>query len=275
MKKKFFTVLLIIFALVFVGSATALIVYFTQSNKEKQNYDNLASSVETIRQNVLAQIPLPDPENPDAEPEITVVPVEDPKTGQVLWVLPEYAHVFEMNPDTVGWIQIPGTRLNYPVTQTPDNPNYYLKRNFYKEASSHGCIYAQEDCDIFKPSDNITLYGHFMRDGSMFAVLSQYKSKSFWESHGTIRFDTITKRQEYEIFAVFLTTASLGEGFAYNTFVDAWDEESYNAFVKRCKNLSLYDTGITPTYGDKLITLSTCEYSQVNGRLVVVARAVD
>ena len=110
-----------------------------------------------------------------------------------------------------------------------------------------------------------------MKDGSMFSGLDHYQKKDFWEEYPTIRFDTLYARQTYTVFAIFKTTASVGEGFNYHLFEDAEDEAEFDEFVSTCKKLAFYDTGITPEYGDKLITLSTCEYTQENGRLVVVA----
>ena len=108
----------------------------------------------------------------------------------------------------------------------------------------------------------------------MFGALENYKSKDFYEEHKTIRFDTLTKRDEYEIIAVFKTVAYSSAGFRYYDFVDTEDENAFNAYIAKCKELALYDTGVTAEYGDRLITLSTCEYSAQNGRLVVVAKKV-
>ena len=122
-----------------------------------------------------------------------------------------------------------------------------------------------------KPSDNITMFGHNMKDGSKFACLGAYTSKAAWEKNNLIFFDTLTEYHTYKIFAVFKTSANEGEGFKYHQFVDAANEKEFNDFVSTCKKLSFYDTGITPVYGDKLICLSTCEYTLENGRLVVAA----
>ena len=186
-------------------------------------------------------------------------------------MLPGYKELYEMNDDVVGWIKIPGTKLDYAVMHTPDEPNYYLYRDFDGNDSARGSIYAREECDINEPSDNITLYGHHMADGSMFACLANYTNKSYWEENNIIFFDTLTEYHTYKIFAVFKTSANLGEGFRYHMFVDAADAKEFNDFVSQCKELAFYDTGITPVYGDKLICLSTCEYTLDNGRLVVCA----
>ena len=184
---------------------------------------------------------------------------------------PDHPFKVLMDEDMVGWISIDGTTINYPVMQTKDNPNYYLKRNFEKEYSDLGTPYIQEDCDLLS-SDNLIIYGHHISGNRMFGALEDYKSKSFYEEHKTIHFDTLTQQGEYEIVAVFKTVAYSSEGFRYYDFVHAESEEEFNAYVETCRGLALYDTGVTAEYGDKLITLSTCEYSAANGRLVVVAK---
>ena len=174
----------------------------------------------------------------------------------------------------VGWISIAGTTINYPVMQTKNNPNFYLKRNFEKEYSDLGVPYIQENCDI-ATSDNLIIYGHHITGGRMFGALEDYKSQSFYEEHKTIQFDTLTEQAEYEIIAVFKTVAYSAQGYRYYDFVDAENEEEFDAFVGKCKELALYDTGVTAEYGDRLITLSTCEYSAQNGRLAVVAKKIN
>lgn len=115
---------------------------------------------------------------------------------------------------------------------------------------------------------------HHIKGGKIFGALESYKSKSFYEKHKTIHFDTLTEQAEYEIVAVFKTVAYSAEGYRYYDFVNAETEEAFAEYVAKCKELALYDTGVSAEYGDKLITLSTCEYSAQNGRLVVVAKKV-
>ena len=155
--------------------------------------------------------------------------------------------------------------------QTPEQENYYLSRGFDRQFSRFGSIYVRESCDVNRPSDNVTIYGHNMTDKSMFGALSQYLDPAFYEEHPIIIFDTLYEYHTYQIFAVFKTTASVGKGFSYHQFVDAENAAEFGEFVSTCKKLSFYDTGITPVYGDKLICLSTCEYTLDNGRLVVAA----
>lgn len=189
-------------------------------------------------------------------------------------VLAEYGELFLKNTDMVGWLSIAGTTVNYPVMQTPNEPNYYLKRNFDKEYSDLGTPYIQENCDL-AGSDNLVIYGHHIKGGKMFGALEDYKSQSFYEEHKTIQFDSLTERGEYEIVAVFKTVAYSSQGFRYYDFVNAENAEAFDEYIAKCKELALYDTGVSAEYGDRLITLSTCEYSAQNGRLVVVAKKVS
>lgn len=182
----------------------------------------------------------------------------------------------QRNGDLVGWISIADTNINYPVMQSVNEPNFYLKHGFDKAYSDYGCPYVQEDCDVQEPSDNLVIYGHHMSNGSMFAHLEKFKSKDFWSEHRMITFNTLTDRQEYEIVAVFRTVVYTDspEAFKFYRFIDAESANEFDDFIAKSKELSFYDTGVTAEYGDKLITLSTCEYSRNNSRLVVVAKHI-
>lgn len=175
------------------------------------------------------------------------------------------------NNDLVGWIKIDGTNISYPVMQ---NGNYYLKRNFYKRYSEYGTPFLQENCNV-KKSDNLVTYGHHMNNKTMYSAIDNYKNYDFYRSHRYIKFYTIedgqTKENLYEVCFAF-KTVSTGEGYKYYSYTDFYDIDEYNEFVSGCKNIQLYDTGVQIEYGDKFITMSTCEYSQKNGRMVVVGR---
>ena len=178
------------------------------------------------------------------------------------------------NPDMVGWIKINDTNINYPVMQTKSNPDYYLDHDFYKNQSVYGCPYVQANCDVKTPSDNVIVYAHHMNDGSMFANLEQFRSKDFWSSHKTISFDTLDRKADYDILAVFAIPVDQNDknSFKFYEFVNSYDPDHFSTFVAKCKALSFYETGISANYGDKLLTLATCEYTHDNGRLVVVAK---
>ena len=253
--KKYQSIICLVVAVCLLGTAAFSIYHiydhYEQLDEQTEVFDEIAEVVEQAS---------------DEEPVPDDVPVSE---GQD--VLSKYKELYLQNEDMVGWISISGTSINYPVMQTKDEPNYYLKHNFEKQYSDLGTPYIQENCDLLT-SDNLIIYGHHISGNRMFGALEDYKSKSFYEEHKTIQFDTLTEQAEYEIVAVFKMVAYSSSGYRYYDFVDAENEEEFDAYIETCKELALYDTGVTADYGDRLITLSTCEYSATNGRLVVVAK---
>lgn len=185
----------------------------------------------------------------------------------------KYKDLYEQNHDFVGWIRIDNTPIDYPVMQSKDNPEFYLKHNFKKEYSRFGVPFVQANCDIAN-DDNIIIYGHNMKNKTMFNALTHYSDREFYESRKLIRFDTLEESNLYEVIGVFKTRAYSDNGFRYYDFTKANTEAEFNAYIEKCKALSFYETGLTAEYGDRLLTLSTCEYTQNNGRLVVVAKMI-
>lgn len=267
LKKIIFAAVVLVLVIAFCVSAFLVASYWIEGRQSEQKYDDLASQVDAARDTTAAST---EPTKPATAPTTQ---------GETVLTEPQllepYKVAYERNQDIVGWLKIAGTKIDYPVMQTPDEPNYYLYKDVDKKDSKRGSLYAREECDIFEPSDNITIYGHNMADGSMFHALGTYTNKATWEKNNLIFFDTLYEYHTYQIFAVFKTSANLGEGFSYHQFVDAENEEEFNKMIKTCKDLSFYDTGITPKYGDKLIMLSTCEYTLDNGRLVVAAYRIS
>ena len=264
MKKVLFTAVVVLLVAAFGISAFMVGNYLIDGKNQANRYDELSE----IAANVQTESNAPaETVGTGTEAEDATEAAETEKTG----MLPGYKEIYDMNNHTVGWIKMEGTQMNYPVMQTPHDPNFYLYRNFDKADSTRGSIYAWSEADINEPSDNITLFGHNMADGSMFACLNGYTNKAAWDNNSLIFFDTLNEYHTYKIFAVFKTSANIGEGFSYHKFVDAANKEAFDEFVSTCKQLAFYDTGITPVYGDKLICLSTCEYTLDNGRLVVAA----
>lgn len=199
--------------------------------------------------------------------------VEAPESGEIVYLLPEFEDLYTLNPDLVGWLTIPGTVVDYPVVHRPRDTDYYLYRDFQGKYSSWGCLYVREACDVFAPSDNVVIYGHRMYDGSMFGQLGNYESYSYWQEHKYFRFDTLRGRHEYEVVCVMRISASQG-AYPYHTFTNAVDELDFYAFWSKCQEKAIYDTGADVRYGDKLLSLFTCEYSQTNGRLVIIGRRI-
>ena len=267
-KIVYITVIVLLVA-VFAVSAFKVGSYWLSSSKQQSEFEDLAAMKEQAAQQDTQPPETEAPETTEAPEETTEATEETEPTDPQ--ILPDYASIYETNNHVAGWIKIDGTKINYPVMHTPEEPNYYLKRNFNGEYSEHGCIYIREECDMLEPSDNITVYGHNMLDGSMFAYLLKYENKETWEYNPLIFFDNLYEYHVYKIFAVFKTEASIDKGFKYHNMIDAKDKADFDKFIATAKELSFYDTGITPKYGDKIICLSTCEYTLENGRFVVAA----
>ncbi len=258
MKQKFTFILICLFTARFVISGSMVAYYSVISRRRNEEYTDLARQVEN---------------KTEEKEEAELIPY---KNGE--FFLDEYYDLYTQNPDMAGWIKIEDTQINYPVMHTPHSPDYYLRRNFYKEYAYHGTPYIQENCSVEtgRTSDNIIVHAHNMDDGSMFGDLEKYMDKEFRQEHETIQFDTLTQRGEYRVIAVFMVDVTVGQdNFEYYKFVNAQDENRFNRFIDNCKRRRLHKTEESAVYGDKLLTLSTCEYSRENGRLVVVAKKVN
>ena len=190
-------------------------------------------------------------------------------------VLDEYKNLLHKNKRLIGWVKIDDTNIDYPVMQTTDN-EYYLDHNLNQEYDKNGSIFMDKDCDVLKPSTNLILYGHHMKSGQMFGGLSLYSDQNYYEKHPCIQFDTIYEKGLYEIMYVFRSRVYSEDEivFKYYQFIDAQSEQEFDSYMNDMEGMSLYDTGVTAQYGDRLLTLSTCDYQEKNGRFVVVAKKV-
>ncbi len=196
---------------------------------------------------------------------------QDEEGDFVRSMLPEYKELILENPDFTGWISVADTRIDYPVMHTPAEPEYYLHRNFYGADSYSGTPFIGQG-SLDPRSRNVILYGHHMRNGSMFSDLMKYRGREFWETHRLLRFDTLYERQEYEIFAVCYGTGteSADDSLWIYRFINGSDEE-YQAYVSRLKETAFYETGIEPD-GNPLLLLVTCSYQEADGRFIVAAQ---
>lgn len=201
-------------------------------------------------------------------------------------ILQEYKELYEQNSDLYGWITIKGENeedpiIDYPVMYTPDDPNFYEKHNWKKETSIQGGIWIDGRCN--EETENIIIYGHRMKDGSMFGSLKKYKEQDYFYEHKYIQFNNLYEKQTYEIIAVSESKVyykeddeepSEGEYLFYQ-HVNLDSEEEFCAYISNIKENACYETGVTAEYGDQLITLCTCDYHTKNGRLLVVAKRID
>lgn len=189
-------------------------------------------------------------------------------------ILKKYRKLYKKNSDLVGWVKVKDTPIDYPVMQTKDDSEYYLHRNFKKEEDVNGLLFIDAKSDLDDTEGNVMLYGHHMRSGMMFGHLVDYESEDFYKKHKTVYFDTLYEEREYEVVAAFYSQVydSDDDVFKYYQYPGHMSEKQFNYFVKNVKKLSQYDTGITPVYGEQLLTMVTCAYHVENGRFVVVTR---
>ena len=242
-------IILVILILLVVAGATYLIYNFINNKKDTG----------TEMQKLLENIEIAEPITPE-------------KTEMMLKV----AELQKQNKDIVGWLQIEGTNINYPVLQGEDN-SYYMTHTYNKEYSKNGSIFLDKDYNWELPSTNLLMYGHNNRNGTMFEELMNYKEENYYKEHSKIKFTTNNEDAEYEIIAAFLSRVyyqNEKDVFRYYYFINAENEKQFNEYVQNSKKDSIYDTGVTAQYGDQLLTLSTCSYHTEDGRFAVVARKV-
>ena len=190
-------------------------------------------------------------------------------------VLDKYEDLFNQNKSLIGWVKIADTVIDYPVMQTVNN-EYYLDHNFHQEYDKNGSIFLDASCSVYPRSMNLIIYGHHMKSGKMFGSLQKYQNEFYYKEHKYIEFDSIYEEGTYEVMFVFRDKVYSQEdvNFKYYEFIDANSEEEFNSYMDEMAAISYYDTGVVAQYGDQLLTLSTCDYQQDNGRFVVVARRV-
>ena len=233
--------------IVFVISIAVLLLHLYNTNKEKQDNQNILENI-----------------------KIDTAEVTEERTEKMI----QLEELQKENEEIIGWLEIAETNINLPVCQAQDN-SYYLTHNYKKEKATSGALFLDKDFNLDKPSTNYLIYGHRNKNGTMFEDLMKYKDEQFFKSHPTIKFTTTKEDTEYQIIAVFFSRVYYKDEqnvFRYYQFVNAENETEYNEYISNCKKASIYDTGATAEYGEQLLTLSTCEYSQEDGRFAIVAK---
>lgn len=247
--KKLNTIIIFLLFLMFVFGSIYIIIYSFNNYKDKK-----------VNNNILNTIEIEETKNVEEKNE-KILKLEELK---------------KKNEEIVAWLEIEGTNISYPILQSKDN-KFYLTHNYKKEKSSSGSLFLDKDFDTENLSNNYLIYGHRNKNGLMFEELMKYTEKDFYEKHIKI---TLTTNEEniYEIIAIFYSKVYYKNEenvFKYYNFVNFKNEEEYNYFISNAKKASIYDIDITAKYGEQLLTLSTCEYSQEDGRFVVLAKKID
>ena len=249
------SILLSVLGLCVVFSVGYLVYYYSYYEKNDIEYSELSTLVK---------------EDSGGTVEINYTEKQDKPP-----ILKKYETLYNKNRKLIGWLKIEGCDIDYPVMQTSNN-EYYLDHNYNQEYDKNGSLFLDKDCDAAFPNDNMIIYGHHMKSGKMFGNLNYYSKESFWEDNKEFTFDTIYETGTYAVMYVFRSKIYSEEEivFKYYQFIDATSENEFNSNMEEMANMSLYDTGVTASYGDRLITLSTCDSSEEDGRFVVVAKKI-
>lgn len=253
---------------IFLLSAVLLVCGFMvgrellSRQKEKEDFEQLAKLV-TVEKPTASPAPT-GPPVADEHPSNTTTPSPDSEE-KLQEQRRDLSELFAMNNDFIGWLCIPDTDINYPVMHTPDDPERYLRRNFYGEYSESGVPFLDFRCAL--DSDNLIIYGHNMMNGTMFAGLQGYVQKDFCEQHPIIEFQTADGCTEYQVFAV----AWIKSNDDWYKFVSADTAEDFNKAVEKVTEKALFMVGSIPRFSTQILSLSTCYDSANNGRLLVLA----
>ena len=212
-------------------------------------------------------------DDPEAEQPEEVKPEKLPD------ILPEYQEIYAENHDLVGWLEIEGTVINYPVLQsdTEEDSQFYLTHSFAKKKDKNGSLFMDYRNDFLDRDTNLIIYGHNMKSGAMFGTLKRYLEKGYLEKHPTLRFDTIYERGTYEVIGAFLSEVSYQDEytFRYYNFLNADNESEFEAFCVNVMQLDALKKGtLDAKYGDQLLTLSTCSSYTEEGRMFIIAKRV-
>lgn len=255
-KKKWVTNLILIgLILIFIGSGLYLFRYFWEAKQTEGELGEL----QQLKNENLEDVG------------------EGMQTAEGYTIMKEYRKLYQKNKDLIGWVTVKNTQIDYPVMQTKKDSEYYLHRNYKKEQDVNGLPFLDAKCDVEDAQSNLMVYGHHMKSGLMFAHLEDFEDKDFYKKHKIIEFDTLYEKRKYEVVAVFRSKIykENEDVFKYYRYGGPLSEKQYNTYVENCKKLSVHNTGVTPKYGEQLLTLVTCAYHTEDGRFVVVARRVS
>lgn len=249
--------------LIFCYSLAGLLYYLNDIFHTKDEIRNLEQLIQTRTKL--------SPDLDETEADVS----EENKNPTNAPIQSEFRYLYEQNSDFIGWLSIDNTGVNYPVMQDPGGSDYYLEHDFQKEPSIHGLPFLDSKCDI-RDSKALMIHGHNMKTGLIFGELMNYKKESFYKDHPQIRFHTLYEKEDYEIIAVILSKVyeKTDNAFRYYQLDNLQTPEGFDSYMEEIKQLALYPTGKTARFSDKLLILSTCEYSTVNGRLAVIARKI-
>ena len=251
-----------------LGSGFLMVRDLCQYSESAGAYDDLAGLVELPE--------LPEQTETPEDMETGMAPAETEPAGSApSVVLPavDFESLRESGPDIIGWLNLPDTVINYPVTQADDN-EYYLHHLYDGTYNKVGCLFADYENKADFSDRNTIIYGHNMRDGSMFAVLNEYDEQSYFDTHKQMYLVTPEGGYLCEIFAAFVAKPS-ESGSDTSPWRLSWkDDGAYTTWLTAMAERSVVETDVTVTSSDKVLTLSTCTPGGAS-RFIVMAKLVE
>ena len=252
------TLLSVLLSVALLLSGVMIWQELSRQKEEKATFDTLAELIQTEdsgSEDNSEESESPDQQGDDMQEDAI----------EVLTQTRNLAPLFEQNSECVGWICIPNTGVDYPVMHTPEQPQKYLRLDFYGQYSVSGVPFLEGRCSL--EGDHLIIYGHNMKNGTMFGSLKQYTDRAYLSGHPAIEFETASGCVRYEVFAV----AVVNKYDDWYSFTEAADEAAYQEQVSRIREKALLVTEAVPVYGGQLLTLSTCYGSGSDNRLLVIA----
>ena len=184
------------------------------------------------------------------------------------YITTDLSNLIKQNSDTIGWIKVPNTEINYPVVQTTDN-KYYLNYDFEKKENTAGWIFLDYRNRLDNSDDNYIIYGHNRLDDSMFGTLKKTMEEEWYKNNKYIYFNTTNSYLTYEVFSIYSIDK---DDFKSN--INSISEEKYEEYLKVSLRRSIYDFQVELTTSDKIITLYTCDNDNEN-RTILQAKLVQ
>ena len=251
-----------------------------------RNRDRVLRESEQYSQLYTASTATPSPENTapavtDAPlPQVDDVPLSSPDGDTLLLTLPtappvqdSFSALLAENPETVGFLKI-GSIVSLPVVQRENDNSYYLSHTFSGAESTEGTLFLDGLNRLVPEDDCLIVYGHNMHNGTMFGNLRMYLNRDFFRSSDLISFDTLYENRQYVPFAAFNASMSSDSSNYFDVRQFIFDETSFDTFVLKLQSRSEFDVPVDIQYGDRLLLLVTCDYSQDDGRFILALRAL-
>ena len=262
MKKEILIVLSVVLVVVIVACGLWLGYYAVDSQHQKQTYQTLAEDF--LLEEPESSLSLAENDSPEqsSTTQETVVTLTTAPPRHDL------AALQSENPDCVGWLTIPDTSVDYPIVWTPNDPEHYLRRDFYDSYASGGTPFLDGRNEAQAKGQNLIVYGHNMLDGSMFKPVLQYLTPNFRQTHQDIYLELNGAQYHYQVLAA-LETSTRSPVYAYTDLSDSTEMEGFRAMLLEETSLDAIP------HAEGYLTLSTCNDQGGNSRVLVIAALVE